>query len=237
MDWTIVALVLVLVLVPGLLFIWLMSDSRPRDMVRHGFNWLGDGGGRAAEATRSGLVRTAGGTRGGLTRAAEGTRGGFNRGRGTFSRGLTEVWIVAKQEIAEWRRVQHRIREHPTLATSPFIVRRRGLNDVARDRFHERWDALQMQFLDDPQKCIMLADALLRDLLHERGYSSDGGGDETGALLVGEYRALRRFAPDVPFEEQRETMLKYRSFFEQLMTDEEPRPALAARVATGNRGR
>jgi hypothetical protein len=210
MDWTIVVFVLVLVLVPGVLFIWLMSDTRPRDMIRSAMNLLQDGG----------------------ARAADGTRGGLNRGRGSLGRGLTDFLGVAKGEVAEWRRVQHRIREQPKVMTcDSSVATPPRMSETAQRRFTERWYAVQLDFLDDPQRSLIQADSLVRDMLHECGYSSDGGDG-----VVAEYRELRRFTPEATFDTQRDTMLGYRSLFERLVANEEPAPTkIGARVANGSR--
>ncbi|MFL5952521.1 MAG: hypothetical protein ACJ76I_00230 [Gaiellaceae bacterium] len=74
---------------------------------------------------------------------------------------------------------------------------------------HDRWHALQANFVDDPRDTVAEADALVAELLQElaRGFSEARAGLE------------RQWSEgdDVSTEDLRVTLQRYRSFFERLL--------------------
>lgn len=44
------------------------------------------------------------------------------------------------------------------------------LSDAARERYEDQWNTLQMRFVDRPQVAVADADALLTEVMRERGY-------------------------------------------------------------------
>ena len=49
----------------------------------------------------------------------------------------------------------------------------RPLDPDARERFRERWQEVQGSFADEPERGVEEADALVADILRERGYPDD----------------------------------------------------------------
>jgi hypothetical protein len=216
MQWTVVAVVCVIVLIPGLIFMWLMADSGARDRIRRAFAWLNSGGSRAAGATRGGFDRGF---------------GAAGKARGNLSRGLDSVLGVAKDELTEWRRVQRRIREHPKLDGPSIYPRRRGVSRAERDRLTDRWNTAQAQFLDDPGRSIETADRLVQDVLRQRGYALEAS--QEGAGGPGRRYWEVRVQTATTADEQRRKMLQYRSLFQALLSEEERSPGLANRHMAG----
>lgn len=111
-------------------------------------------------------------------------------------------------------------------------------------RFSESWKALQVRFVDDPQGSVVLADQLVRELMHERGYpvgdferrAADISVDHP--IVVENYRAAehtatrnQRGAADT--EELRNAIVHYRALFDDLLDVREDKPGvlLPRRVA------
>ncbi len=72
----------------------------------------------------------------------------------------------------------------------------RPLNAVARDRYAERWRATQAQFVDQPASALKDADALLSEVMRERGYPVEDFEQQASDVsvdhptVVEHYRAL-----------------------------------------------
>ncbi|GAA3867903.1 hypothetical protein GCM10022227_26860 [Streptomyces sedi] len=54
----------------------------------------------------------------------------------------------------------------------------------AHERYRSRWARAQEQFVDSPAGAIAEADQLLNQLIRERGYPSDGYGEQLAAVSV-----------------------------------------------------
>jgi hypothetical protein len=97
-----------------------------------------------------------------------------------------------------------------------------------RDAFAADWQQVQARFVDDPDRSIALADALVAEVMKARGYpvddfeqrASDISVDHPG--LVQNYRAaheiaLRREQGNADTEDLRSAFLGYRRLFEELL--------------------
>jgi hypothetical protein len=103
-------------------------------------------------------------------------------------------------------------------------------------RYGEAWRALQARFVDDPKRSLAEADALVRDLMHKRGYPM--GDFERRAAdisvhypnVVDHYRAghdiaMRDARGEADTEAQRQALIHYRALFGELLETESPREA------------
>jgi hypothetical protein len=106
----------------------------------------------------------------------------------------------------------------------------RPLSEGARERYSQRWDELQARFVDQPESVVDEADALVAGVMRERGYPVDDF--ETQADLVSvdhphvveNYRRahatyVRHTQQRATTEELRGAVVRYRSLFEELLSD------------------
>lgn len=102
----------------------------------------------------------------------------------------------------------------------------------ARDRYAEEWRGVQARFVDRPKEALAQADALIANVMRDRGYpladfeqrAADLSPDHAGA--VGDYRAahavaLRSERDTAETEDLRQAMLHYRAIFEELVENKE----------------
>jgi hypothetical protein len=101
-------------------------------------------------------------------------------------------------------------------------------------RFHDAWMALQARFVDDPRSALAEADALVRDLMHKRGYPM-GDFERRAAdisvhhpVVVDHYRrahdiALRDARGETDTEARRQAVIHYRALFGELLETGEAR--------------
>ncbi|HEX8114774.1 MAG TPA: hypothetical protein VF516_43890 [Kofleriaceae bacterium] len=104
----------------------------------------------------------------------------------------------------------------------------RPLPPLRRDELFARWQAVQAQFVDDPDGAVREAHALLVTVMREQGYPT-GRFDEEVELLsvhhpaaVQHYREAHRLADDrargrSATEELRQAMIHYRALFDDLL--------------------
>ncbi|HEX3474632.1 MAG TPA: hypothetical protein VHT91_06295 [Kofleriaceae bacterium] len=104
----------------------------------------------------------------------------------------------------------------------------RPLPALRRDELLGRWQAVQAQFVDDPEGAVRDAQALLVTVMREQGYPT-GRFDEEVELLsvhhpaaVQHYRAAHRLADDRAqgrglTEDLRQAMIHYRGLFDDLL--------------------
>ena len=102
-----------------------------------------------------------------------------------------------------------------------------------RDRFAERWQAVQAQFVDDPNGATREADDLVGRVMQTRGYPV-GDFEQRAAdvsvhhpRVVEHYRAAHAIAvrnerSGVETEDLRQAMVHYRALFEDLLEVETP---------------
>jgi hypothetical protein len=105
----------------------------------------------------------------------------------------------------------------------------RPLGPGQRERYAERWQDTQARFVDAPAPALDEAEALLQQVMRERGYPVDEGFEQQSALvsvdhpqLVENYRQahatrdrIRNGGTDT--ETMRTAMLRYRSLFDELL--------------------
>lgn len=112
----------------------------------------------------------------------------------------------------------------------------RPLPPEQRTRFIDQWQEVQARFVDDPQRAIAFADALLAEVMKARGYPVENFEQRAGDLsvdhprLVENYReahgvAERHAGREGDTEELRKAFLAYRKLFEELLRAEQPEPA------------
>jgi hypothetical protein len=104
----------------------------------------------------------------------------------------------------------------------------RPLEASARRRYLERWRDVQVRFVDMPGNAVAEADALVIEVMRERGYPVDDFEERASLVsvdhptVVEEYRAAHgvSMANDngrASTEDLREAMLHYRSLFDDLL--------------------
>jgi hypothetical protein len=108
----------------------------------------------------------------------------------------------------------------------------RPLEPAARDRYLHSWRETQARFVDIPTDSVKEADALIQQVMRERGYPVDDFDQRAADLsvdhprVVEDYRAAHRVTVasnkgDATTEDLRQAMVHYRSLFEQLLHDEQ----------------
>ena len=111
----------------------------------------------------------------------------------------------------------------------------KALSAEQRDRYVAKWKETQAEFVDDPSGAIAQADALVQDVMGERGYpmgdfeqrSADVSVDHPH--VVEEYRAAHAIAErhatgGVETEELRQAMVHYRALFDDLLETDAAEP-------------
>ena len=116
----------------------------------------------------------------------------------------------------------------------------RELEPAAREQFAERWRETQARFVDQPASTLRDADALVSEVMRERGYpvddfetqAADVSVDHPG--VVEHYRQAHavRVGDETSTEELREAFVHYRALFAELLGDEQEttRPERAEEV-------
>ena len=109
----------------------------------------------------------------------------------------------------------------------------RPLDREERDRFADRWQTVQAQFVDDPAAATDDADHLVGEVMAERGYPV-GDFEQRAAdvsvnhpRVVEHYRAaheiaLRNARGNADTEELRQALVHFRVLFEELLEVEAP---------------
>jgi hypothetical protein len=104
----------------------------------------------------------------------------------------------------------------------------RPLSPPRRDELHDRWQAVQSQFVDDPGAAIEEAHRLLSEVMREEGYPTAKFDEEVELLsvhhpaAVQHYRAAHRLADERArgegsTEELRQALIHYRALFDDLL--------------------
>jgi FtsZ-interacting cell division protein ZipA len=125
----------------------------------------------------------------------------------------------------------------------------RELEPAARDRYAERWRNAQRRFVDEPAPAVGEADALVIEVMRDRGYPVADEFDQRAAdvsvdhpEVVEHYRAAhdisgRATAGDASTEDLRQAMVHFRALFVELLgrdeqpgTDEPPRDGTAQKT-------
>lgn len=102
------------------------------------------------------------------------------------------------------------------------------LTPAARDRYLDQWRDTQARFVDDPGSAVGDADRLVQDVMRERGYPTDDFEQRAADIsvdhprLVENYRTAHAIADshergEAGTEELRQSIVHYRSLFEELL--------------------
>ena len=109
----------------------------------------------------------------------------------------------------------------------------RDLSPAERDGFADEWQKVQARFVDDPERSIALADALVAEVMKARGYPVQDFEQRAADIsvdhpkLVENYRAaheiaIRHSRGHAGTEDLRAAFLGYRSLFDELLGAEQP---------------
>jgi hypothetical protein len=104
----------------------------------------------------------------------------------------------------------------------------RPLSADQRDRFTERWQRAQVDFVDSPATAVSQADALIIDVMRERGYPMDDFDQRAADIsvdhpeVVDRYREGHRISQraargEASTEDLRQAMQHYRELFGELV--------------------
>ena len=102
-----------------------------------------------------------------------------------------------------------------------------------RDAFAADWQEVQAKFVDDPERSIALADALVAEVMKARGYPVDDFEQRAADISVdhpaldANYRAahdiaVRRSQGKADTEDLRSALIGYRSLFDELLHADAP---------------
>lgn len=111
----------------------------------------------------------------------------------------------------------------------------RPLSPADQDRFLDRWTKVQATFVDDPERSVDYADALLAEVMQARGYPVSDFEQRVGDIsvdhpnIVQHYRAghdiaLRHSRGEANTDELRQALIHYRALFEELVMERAPTP-------------
>jgi predicted nucleic acid-binding protein len=109
----------------------------------------------------------------------------------------------------------------------------RPLPPQERDRFADDWQQVQARFVDDPERSIALADALVAEVMRARGYPVQDFEQRAADIsvehpkVVENYRAAHEIAVrhskgKADTEDLRSALLGYRSLFDELLGADQP---------------
>lgn len=107
------------------------------------------------------------------------------------------------------------------------------LRPEQREAYAADWQEVQARFVDDPERSIAMADALVAEVMKARGYPVDDFDQRAADIsvehpeLVQNYRAAheiaeRRSEGKADTEDLRAAFIGYRSLFEELLHADEP---------------
>jgi hypothetical protein len=109
----------------------------------------------------------------------------------------------------------------------------RELEPATRERYAERWAAAQRAFVDQPAPAVAEADALVSEVMQERGYPVSQDFEQRAAdvsvdhpAVVEHYRAAhgisaRATEGDAGTEDLRQAMVHFRALFDELLGRDE----------------
>lgn len=105
----------------------------------------------------------------------------------------------------------------------------------ARDRYTEEWRTVQTRFVDEPQGALGEADALVANVMRDRGYPMESFDQQVADIspdhpqVVDNYRAAHAIAArsergEASTEDLRQAMVHYRTLFTDLLGTDERTP-------------
>jgi predicted nucleic acid-binding protein len=112
----------------------------------------------------------------------------------------------------------------------------RPLPAEQRDAYAANWRDVQARFVDDPERAIAMADALVAEVMKARGYPVEDFDQRAADIsvdhphVVSNYRAahdiaVKRGEGKARTEDLRAAFIGYRSLFEELLDEKAPAPA------------
>jgi hypothetical protein len=150
--------------------------------------------------------------------------------RGTFGPEYDRTVEQADKRTQAESELAERKARHDSLEIRP-------LSSASRQRYLTAWDGVQSRFVDSPVLALSEADALLTQLLAERGFPTDDVRTQEDMLSVEHAHVLEGFRAGHAIEQQNSTgnadteqvrqgMLHFRRVFEELVSEgDEPYPA------------
>ncbi|HEX5994832.1 MAG TPA: hypothetical protein VFY84_06790 [Jiangellales bacterium] len=104
----------------------------------------------------------------------------------------------------------------------------RTIDPAARERFIQRWRAVQAQFIDDPAAAVVAGDELVTELVRDRGYPTRDYDDQLALLSVEHARTLGRYRDaheiflkaqrgEATTEDLRQALVHYRDLFADIL--------------------
>ena len=107
----------------------------------------------------------------------------------------------------------------------------RPLSAAQRDRYEQDWRQVQAEFVDVPGTSLARADALVTDVMIDRGYPMQEFDDQARLVSVDHPRVVEQYrlahgifvasqSATVPTEKIRQAFVSYRALFSQLIEDE-----------------
>ena len=102
------------------------------------------------------------------------------------------------------------------------------LGAAARDRYGERWRAAQAKFVDQPASALTDADALLGEVMSERGYPVEDFEQQAADVSVDHPEVVEHYREahaihgrrNASTEDLRQAMVHYRALFAELLEPE-----------------
>ena len=98
----------------------------------------------------------------------------------------------------------------------------RNLSPQEREHFADQWRTDQARFVDDPSAAVTAADALVTELMRERGYPTSAEASVDHPQVMSDYRTAHEISErhrrgDAHTEDLRRAMICYRTLFEELL--------------------
>ena len=139
----------------------------------------------------------------------------------TFGREYDRTVDQAGDRRAAEKELLERQKQHDQLELKP-------LSPEARDRYVRRWQSTQTRFVDDPTGAVTEADALVQEVMRERGYPVDDFERRVADIsvdhpdLVEKYRTAHGIAQsaergEASTEDMRHSVRHYRALFAELL--------------------
>jgi hypothetical protein len=141
--------------------------------------------------------------------------------QGTFGREYDRTVDQAGGRRSAERELLDRQKQHDELDIRP-------LSPESRDRYARRWQSTQTRFVDDPAGAVAEADALVQEVMQERGYPTDDFERRVADIsvdhpdLVEKYRNAHGIAQatergEASTEDMRHSVRHYRALFAELL--------------------
>ena len=119
------------------------------------------------------------------------------------------------------------------------------LSATQRDRYSQDWRQIQAEFVDDPARSLGRADALVTDVMVDRGYPMQDFGRQADLISVDHPEVVEHYrkahgiynasqSDQASTEDMRQAFVSYRLLFAELLDADEARPEIGStRAAAG----